>query len=417
MACLVRAACIRLLKCVWLVLLGVVITVSVIEAFLLGTRIAELLEASLWVAAPLIVFLFVLAFGVHIVVHELGHLAAAFLVGMPPVEFCVAWLRYRFESPNPKLTLAAHPKKLGGYVLARFPTGRALRLRWMIFVLGGSIANVVFAAALLLLAYWLNSALPNRPRELLIDIVGAIGYRGGDFFFSPRSPTIAVLSFFAVFGLYYAALNFAITMPGFDGKMLETVLTVENPSVYFRFCEVYSAFYGKRPREWGEAGIAQLTELQKDQSDDISCEFLLYLYHLDRGFPSEAKGFLDLAAARMCHRKEWVALWYECAYFYARHLNDVDAAKELRAKAKSRPGHEPQTPLRADAAILLVEGKHAEARDKAWQAIEAMKGCLDVGGAIAEREWLASLAIEAENRRAASASSGPNSETGASSST
>jgi hypothetical protein len=395
----VKDICFRSLGWMCTVVLAGVFVIASIELLLGFERIASISQLSVEVAIPLAVAFVVPAFIFHALIHELGHLAAAFLMGMRPLELCVAWVRVQFDSPRWNVIVAPKPPKLCGFVRAQYPRNRAVRLRWLMFLLGGSVANFTAAAGLLLLASLINSQYPAQPPKIVVDLVAAFGYRGDDFYFSPRALPVAIFDFLATFGVMMGAINL-IPLSGSDGAGVGAILKVIDPTQLFELSDILVACYGKRPREWGKEQVRKIEELMKVQEEDISCESLLYFHHLDCGRVAEAKQYLAVAVERMGHRKLFVAFWYESAYLHAYHLQDVAAAKAFLVKARSRVGHEPQTPLRADAAILFAEGKYIEARDKAWQAIEAMKGCLDVGGAIAEREWLATLAIEAEKRRA-----------------
>lgn len=80
-------------------------------------------------------------------------------------------------------------------------------------------------------------------------------------------------------------------------------------------------------------------------------------------------------------------IFAEAAYFTARHRQDAKAAR-LSLKQAQGGLTEKHTRLRAEAAVLLAEGKFVESAEKA-RAGQAQAGkSWDKGGAAAEKDWL-----------------------------
>jgi hypothetical protein len=87
----------------------------------------------------------------------------------------------------------------------------------------------------------------------------------------------------------------------------------------------------------------------------------------------------------------------EAAYFEARHRQDAAAARQWLNQAP-KDGVEPQTYLRAEAAVLLAEGRYREAAVIATAALVVLPKSADPGGAIAEKEWLESILAESRSK-------------------
>jgi len=76
----------------------------------------------------------------------------------------------------------------------------------------------------------------------------------------------------------------------------------------------------------------------------------------------------------------------EAAYFEARYRKNRGGRRWLDEVVDRRI--EAHTLLRAEAAVLLVEGRYVEAEAKAQAGIEALPLSGDPGGAKAEGDWL-----------------------------
>ena len=110
-------------------------------------------------AVPYVPFVLFLCTG--LVVHELGHAAAAWMVGMRVFEIAIGTFGktlFRRRVGGVALEVKQHP--LDGFVLASHKSLRFLRLRDTVMTLGGPVANgIVCAVALLVqhrtqLSYW-----------------------------------------------------------------------------------------------------------------------------------------------------------------------------------------------------------------------------------------------------------------------
>ena len=83
----------------------------------------------------------------------------------------------------------------------------------------------------------------------------------------------------------------------------------------------------------------------------------------------------------------------EAAFFDGRHRRDATRAQHWLKKVE-RGQLEEQTHLRAEAAVLLAEGRCLAAAEKVEAALTALPQSTDPGGALAEEDWLNDLEAE-----------------------
>ena len=143
--------------------------------------------------------------------------------------------------------------------------------------------------------------------------------------------------------------------------------------------------------------MGQLLALRERTNADVMTNTWGYLFRLDRGELGQAGELLDLAMTQIDGLPEQMrpTMFAEAAYYTAAHRRDGATARLLLAQAEG--GFiETGTRLRAEAAVLLAEGKFAEAVEKAQAGLEALSHSVDKGGAIAEREWLEAILNRAQ---------------------
>jgi hypothetical protein len=149
---------------------------------------------------------------------------------------------------------------------------------------------------------------------------------------------------------------------------------------------------GTRPREWDPALIERLLAFRKGSPEESPWNLYCYYYALDGGQIERAGEYLELALTQ--HQGypsiSRDALFLEGAYFEARHHHNVPAA--FGWLAESTQSHiEEQTRCRAEAALLWARGRFAEAACRAEAGLRAIPQSHDLGGRIAEKEWLEEL--------------------------
>lgn len=316
--------------------------------------------AALALLFPAIWLLVVLA-------HELGHLAGGALAGFRPIMLVAGPLRLLWVEGRPRVELNRSLALAGGVAAAAPDDDRNLIRRMLLMVLGGPLGSLLvgllaaaalpftsgLAQALLLIALVLG---------LMITLVTLLPLRTGGF----------------------------LT----DGARVRMLLR-GGPAAE-RWCAsallVSSAMSG-RIRAVDPILVARATALRDGSLDDVGAAFLAYSFHLARGELAAAGAEIDHVVAHQGAYSAGLrpALLIEAAYFAARHRGDAPTARAFLAQTSGSPLVEPYTRARAEAAVLLAEGRPTEARAAAEAGLAALEQArLGALGAI-ERELLADL--------------------------
>jgi len=164
---------------------------------------------------------------------------------------------------------------------------------------------------------------------------------------------------------------------------------------------------GARPRDWDQPTVQRLLAMRSGESYDSLSNLYGYYYSLDCGQVERAGELLDLAIAQRsgCPMPTREGIFVEAAYFEGRYRKNAVAARrwfDLLEAGKS----EKHTLLRAEAAVLLTEGRIAEATSKAEDALKAVTLSKDPGGALAEADWLRGILAELNPESQAAEQSG-----------
>lgn len=256
-----------------------------------------------------IFFLLPVAFFVTIVVHELGHLIGALANGF----------RFRVLTLGPWSILSTNSgvrhrfsvsvmSMLGGQQISSPPVQGASDRQYVIYLLGGGVANIVTGAAALALVY--TVALPAVLAFFLL--------------------------FFAVFSLLLGPVNLLpiTTAAGVstDGYHIRSLRRAGAEASHFRamFQLIADMYAGVRPREWRQDVVDSLAQGGATDYERMLGQMVLMQYAQDRGESDTAnaaaekvvEGYDTIPAAI---RSQFAA---ELAYYYAVHR--LDAAKARR---------------------------------------------------------------------------------------
>ncbi len=330
-------------------------------------------------------------FYVHTFLHELGHLLMAIMVGFRLHKVKLGPLVLTFS--DGKIHCRADRSLAGppAYVAATPTDGRASRMRMMAFIGGGPLASLTAGILSLLLA----SAF-NQPGPTFSSYPPPSG-SGKYAFFFPQNLTSACLNVSAVIGI---ALALTTLIPGStlgflsDGGQLLDLLRGGGRAEgnHLQAILAGSMAKGTRPRGWDPALIERLLALRKGSPEDSLWNLYCYYYAMDCGQIDRADQYLGLALSQRegYPIESRAALFLEGAYFDARFRSDLLAAAFWHAESKE--GHaEEQAHCRAEAAIFWAMGKLAEAMARAEAGLRAIPQSRDLGGRIAEQEWLEEL--------------------------
>ena len=282
---------------------------------------------------------------VAVLVHELGHVVAGYLVGLRVARVHLGPLEIR-DYGRPRVRLVRSLQ--AGVVLVPFDRATALGpLRWGLIVstAAGPVIGLVSGALMLALAG---------------------GLRLGD----PLSLPQAV----AQMSLILGALNFLPLRSGdqlADGRRIFSLLlrNRECGLILSATLMLGEAISGRRPRDWDPALLA----VMQRSPDVVFARLVLYEAAIDRGEIELAGQHLDAAVA--LRKEKWTAadaiLFTEAAYYAARHRSDVRAARALLGFANGG-GVADYMRARAEAAVLCAEGRGLEGRQRAVAGLASL---------------------------------------------
>jgi hypothetical protein len=164
----------------------------------------------------------------------------------------------------------------------------------------------------------------------------------------------------------------------------------------------FTAFYtvsaslrqGIRPGYIASEIIDCVLEIPDNSMERVSGLLIAYQAELDKENFERAGKYLDLALDLHLYYPEIFRanLFLEGAYFEARIRNRVDIARQWFDKISDTTLIQPYSLLRAEAALLFLEGDTKAAQIKAEQGLVSTKrDRFYIGSATAENQWLQSL--------------------------
>ncbi len=298
--------------------------------------------------------------------HELGHLTAGKLAGMRPILLITGPLKLTASNNGWQVGLNTNLGLAGGLASCMPVKTENMKNSFLAMIAGGPFTS------------------------LLGSLLGFLIYK--------LLPDSSYWSFFTLLFSVTAAGIFVVTMipaktSGFmtDGaqilSLLRSGLDVEQRTLLVVLQA--ESMKGVRPRDYSAEIIQRLLSIKSNPMMDASVHLIAYYYHLDRGDIEQAWQSLQntLVAEKQIPEGLKQALYLEYAFFLAALRADAQSARQYLQKSAGALV-EKQSILRAEAAVLFAEGNVSEAREKALQALKHSKHTFDIGGAIAEREWL-----------------------------
>lgn len=331
------------------------------------------------VIVPILLLIFALA------AHELGHLIGGWLVGFRFMLFIVGPLKIAREGEAVRVRLNKDIFLYGGLASAMPTDDRDLPRRLAVIIAGGPLTSLLLGLISLGLFIWLNTTIPAESLW-------------------------SSFTFYAlVFGFGNLALFVATSLPGktsgfdTDGAQLLDALRGGHRAErkWLMAAIVAASTDGVRPRYWKAEYLERLLALREGGPDDVMLNYLGYYHFLDVGQIRRAGGLLDLCLEQAASFPPAVRpmLFAEAAYFHAFHQHNASAARQFLPSATGGM-LEAHTRLRAEAAVLLAEGRFVESVEKARAGLAGVEKSWDKGGALAEQEWLAEIVHRAEAQAA-----------------
>jgi hypothetical protein len=283
---------------------------------------------------------------VAVLVHELGHVIAGYLVGLRVARVHLGPLEIRdYGRPRARLVRSLQ----AGVVLLPFDRAAALGpLRWGLIVstAAGPLIGLVSGAVMIALAGGLRFGDPLSVQQavaqmsLILGVLNLLPLRSGDQLADGRR-------------------MFSLLLRNREcGQILAATLMLGE------------ALSGRRPREWDPGLLA----VMERSPDDVFARLVLYEAAIDRGEIEGAGRHIDAAVA--LRKVKWTGadaiLFAEAAYYAARHRSDARAARALLGLADGG-GLVDYLWARAEAAVLCAEGRGLEGRQRAVAGLAALQ--------------------------------------------
>lgn len=314
-----------------------------------------------------------LAFFLAVVVHELGHLAGSLMSGF----------RFRVLTLGPWSIIATEGgwqhrfslstlRILSGQQISSPPTAGATDRQFVVYLLGGGVANMIAVGLSLLCA-----SVPGVPSLL-----------------------VAMLLLFAAINAFLGVLNFLpiSTKAGIrtDGYQIRNLLRGGDNAIRFRalFGVVADMYAGVRPREWSRKMVDELQLGDINYLEQLVAHLVRLQASLDRKDIHDAAAAAAIVAGLYENvpavlRGQFAA---ELAYFYGvcagdpvksrRYANDIAANSYLIS---------PATVHRGRAAALYAEGKFPEALAEIELGLSHVHASTTELERVMEPEWLQQL--------------------------
>lgn len=303
------------------------------------------------VATLPLVWLFVVA------VHELGHVVGGWLTGGKLILYVVGPFLWRRTPAGLRFCWNTNVNVAGG-LAACLPLdlGRVTPRRLAVMIAGGPVSSVALAVAALWLAAWLTPRVDGLALGLAQHVALYVA---------------------AVSGLIFLVTAMPGTAGGFksDGRRFLDLLRgdARSDQEQAMIALTTAGLAGVRPADYEPRLVAQAVALRDGSLFDLYAHLTVAHHFLDLGQPGRAQAALDHALAgedRLAPFARDMAR-SDYAWLLATHAADAAAARAWLDSA-GKLDFDPATRLRAEAAVLLAEGRRTEAAAKAREGLHAL---------------------------------------------
>ena len=293
-------------------------------------------------------------------VHEAGHLVGGWLGGGRFLLWCVGPVMVRRTPAGIHVSWNRSVNVAGGMAAcAPLETARMTPGRMAMMIAGGPVASGWLTATMLGLASW------------LID------------WENPFSKGHAILQNIAILTSLLSFLIFLVTVVpmavgGFktDGRRIIDLLRGDRRSEQevAMLMLTTASLAGLRPADYNPALVAKASSLGDGSLFDLYGQLTVYYHAADRGDWLGAQAHLDRTVAGMDQIVPFVRDVVRCEYAWLLATQSGDAAcARAWLETAGKLELEPATRLRAEAAVLLAEGKAREAKEAATRGMEALE--------------------------------------------
>ena len=314
-----------------------------------GPKLLKLVSVA---ALPLVWF-------VVVAVHEFGHLAGGWLIGGRFLMWVVGPIAVRRTPAGIKLAWNRNVNVSGG-LAACLPldASRLTPRRVAVMILGGPVASLALTTVMLFAAAGLASGdLPGAPRALAQHVALFTAGLSGLIFLGTAAP------FFA--GGFKSDGRRALDLLRGDRRSEQEGALVQL---------TMAGLAGVRPADYDPGLVARAQALGDGSLFDIYAQLTIYYHAADRGDWTDAQTRLDRVVASEERIVPFVRDVVRCEYAWllATQSSEVAAARAWLDSA-GRIDFDPATRLRAEAAVLLAEGRSADAAEKARAGLDALE--------------------------------------------
>ena len=292
--------------------------------------------------------------------HEVGHLVGGWMTGGRFLLLVIGPVMVR-RTPAGIRVMWNRNVNLSGGMAACLPLepGRMTPRRAAVMILGGPVASMVLVVGALWLAAAIAAAAGPVPSGLAILQHATVATAG-----------LSLVIFFVT--------AFPGTAGGFktDGKRVFDLLRGDRRSEQEAavLALTTAGLAGVRPADYDPVLVARAVSLGDGSLFDLYGNLTAYAHAADRGDWPVAQGYLDRVLAGEAQLVPYVRDVVRCEYAWLLATTRAEAAvARAWLDSAGRIDFDPATRLRAEAAVLLAEGRLTEAATKAREGLHVLK--------------------------------------------
>lgn len=295
---------------------------------------------------------------VLIAVHEAGHHLAGALVGYRWKGWIVGPFQFSRETIGGQVRFGLSKRLFSGRAIV-FPHDSDTLKRRAIFILGGPSATLLLGV-ILLLYYLLLPGAQQDQSFLLLTMIAMSGL----FFLSNAVPYSH--KEFKSDGARLLELWKDREWVARDTALLTLVKALQN---------------GQRPRDWDMSLVQQMTALRDGKTNEALAAHYGFYWAADRSDWEQSEQYIHRALALRTTLSDVfrAMVTLDGAYCAALFQRDASEARRLLTEASEVESGDGESraallsmTLRAEAAVLLAEGRPEEAREKAQEALASL---------------------------------------------
>lgn len=313
-------------------------------------------------------------------VHELGHLAAGKMARLRFHLLVIGPLRIEQQANGMKLSWQRGGALFNGLAASLPDDTVNLPKRMLLFAAGGPAASLLLALAAGGAAWALRDSTLAQNQAWLWETAVHITAVSSFFFLTTMRPGSYANGYLA------------------DGGRIQMLL--QNDAAATRWCALVALSgadaRGQRPRDWPADLLAQATAVTDHAIDHLTAHILAYQAALDRQNIATAGELLaELVDSWTALASGWRGrLALEQAYFLAFHMGDGENGRFWLDQVRRHSSAAQPLQRRAEAAVLLAEGKYALAETAVRAGLTALATEPSTGTNKSEQEWLQAIATK-----------------------